>query len=83
MANAIYVNSSNGHDGFDIKGSGGKLAAPEIHTVGGWEFEDASTITLTVGGRVSSPPGRQVSKPWTAPGCPVTGEPPVADPFAD
>jgi hypothetical protein len=82
VKNAIYVNSSNGHDGFDIKGDGGSITAPEIHTVGGWEFENAATITLAVGGGACHPPGRQVSAPWTARGCPATGETPLADPFA-
>jgi hypothetical protein len=79
---SVYVNSSNAHDGFDIKGTGGSITAQTIDTVGGWEFEDAATMTLTVGGSVCHPPARQVTAPWTAPGCPVTGATPLADPFA-
>jgi hypothetical protein len=82
VENAIYVNSSNGHDAFDIKGTGGSITAQMIYTVGGWETEDASTIKLTLGGTVCTTPGRQVTAPWTARGCPVTGVTPLADPFA-
>jgi hypothetical protein len=82
VKNAIYVNSSNGHDAFDIKGSGGSITAAEIYTVGGWERENANTITLSVDGTACQTPGRQVTAPWTAPGCPVTGASVLADPFA-
>jgi hypothetical protein len=41
--NSIYVNTSNGDDGFDIKGTGGSLRATGIYTHGGWEPADSSS----------------------------------------
>jgi hypothetical protein len=79
--NTIYVNTSNGDDGFDIKGTGGTLKATAIYTHGGWETQGTSG-QVWVGGVQCSLPGNQFWAPTTGPGCPVTGAAIQADPFA-
>jgi len=46
VTNAIYVNSSNDHDGFDIKGTTGSITAPAMDTTGGWEFEISGSMAV-------------------------------------
>jgi Flp pilus assembly protein TadG len=83
----IYVDSCNDHDGFDIKGGGGKITAPKIYTVGGWEFEGNVTPQpeVWVGGILCTLPAttgqHQFSPGEDGPGCPITDAPPTADPF--
>jgi hypothetical protein len=79
VTNNVYVNSCSDHDGFDLFGPGGNLSAPDIRTHGGWETHDRDTVT--VGGTLCTL-GPHVSPPQTADGCPLTGQPVLADPFA-
>jgi hypothetical protein len=79
VTGAMYVDSCNSpDDGFDIFGTGGNIAAPDIRVVGGWETHDGSTVT--VNGITCS---LIDSKSGTSPaGCPKIGQSLLADPFA-
>ena len=82
VTNPMYINSCNSpQDAFDIFGAGGNISAPDIKVVGGWETHNGSTVTIngTNCGLAHS------SAPLTNPqpvGCPTTGQPVLADPFA-
>jgi hypothetical protein len=83
VTNAMYVNSCNSpSDAFDIFGTGGNISDPAgIKVVGGWETHNGSTVTAN--GTLC--PLSNSSAPITATqpaGCPVTGQPVLADPLA-
>jgi hypothetical protein len=83
VTDPVYVNSCSTADGFDLFGTGGNLSAPSISTVGGWETHNGSTVTVNGVTCVPQPAGTtQVSAPSTWTGCPLTGQPILADPLA-
>jgi len=81
VTNGIYTNSCNAsHDAFDVFGTGGSIAAPDIRVVGGWETHSGNDVI--VGGvpcplTDANPPLADVA------GCPKMGQPVLADPFKD
>ena len=89
VTNGIYVNSCDDHDGFDIKGNVGWIAAPSIETVGGWETYNTTTRVTVNGTDCPIPPlkyyyygpGNASNSPQLA-NCPVMGRPVLADPFS-
>ena len=82
VTNAMYINSCNSpQDAFDIFGTGGNISAPAISVVGGWETHSGDTVTVN---GTTCPLSKSVA-PLTAAqpaGCPKTGQPVLADPFA-
>ena len=72
-------------------GDGG-ITAKNIFLVGGWEADTTAKVFVGTGfpqctldnvGGGGMPGGKyQVNAPGTAPGCPLTGQPILADPFA-
>jgi hypothetical protein len=82
VTNTVYVNSCSDDDGFDLFGPGGNLSAPEIRTHGGWETHDNDTVTIPIGSTTCQL-GPKVVPPATAPHCPITGQPILADPFGN
>jgi Tfp pilus assembly protein PilX len=79
VTNAMYINSCSNSDGFDIFGTGGNISDPAgIKTVGGWETHNGDTVTAN--GTLC--PLSTASPPDATTGCPVTGQPVLADPFA-
>jgi hypothetical protein len=85
VTNAMYINSCNSpQDAFDIFGTGGKITdLVNIFVHGGWETHNASTVW--VGNPPTQCPLAHSVAPLTNPqpaGCPKTGQPVLADPFA-
>lgn len=83
VTNKMYIDSCNSpQDAFDIFGAGGNISDPAgIKVVGGWETHNGDTVT--VNGTLC--PLSNSSTPLTATqptGCPITGQPMLADPLA-
>ena len=83
----MYIDSCNSpNDAFDIFGTGGNITdAAGIKVVGGWETHNASTVTVNgmqcpLSNSVT-PLTSSTANDWNS-GCPMTGQPVLADPLA-
>jgi hypothetical protein len=76
----MYINSCNAnHDGFDVFGAGGSISSPDIRVVGGWETHNGDIVTVNGTAcpiLAANPPQSPIT------GCPLVGQPVLADPFA-
>jgi hypothetical protein len=85
VTNAMYTNSCDmSHDAFDVFGTGGSIAAPDIRVVGGWETHDGNPVIVngvTCPLLEDNPPAIGTPPATTPAGCPLMGQPVLADPF--